>query len=160
MNIHIDWKAGVKPKKAFRMNGPEDFGIYQIYGNHPVYGHQVLLYIGKAQERTFGVRLREHERWMQHLDRNSLRIYTGRISASSPDTSDWSRMIDIAERLLIFSHQPGCNASSISSISDVPLETRIYNWLQHGSLLPEVSALRYLADDETFDNYRLLTAAD
>src|SRR5579872_2702258 len=38
----------------------KDRGLYQIYGHHPVYGSNVLLYIGQTYGRTFGERIEEH----------------------------------------------------------------------------------------------------
>ena len=31
-----------------------DYGIYQVYGQHSLYGNSILLYIGQANEQTFG----------------------------------------------------------------------------------------------------------
>ena len=38
-----------------------DYGLYQIYGQHPAYGENALLYIGKAEDNKFSTRL--NERW-------------------------------------------------------------------------------------------------
>lgn len=38
-----------------------DYGSYQIYGTHPVYGSSVLLYIGRTDRQTFGVRLSQEK---------------------------------------------------------------------------------------------------
>jgi len=38
----------------------KDRGLYQIYGHHPVYGSNVLLYIGQTYGRTFRERIEEH----------------------------------------------------------------------------------------------------
>lgn len=37
-----------------------DYGLYQIYGRHILYGSDALLYIGKATKRSFSVRFAEH----------------------------------------------------------------------------------------------------
>jgi len=39
-------------------NTDEDYGIYQIYGTHPIYGNDTLLYIGKASQQTFARRIK------------------------------------------------------------------------------------------------------
>lgn len=45
-------------------NGKHDYGVYQIYGHHPAYVNDTLLYIGKAQIQTFGVHLtQESHHW-------------------------------------------------------------------------------------------------
>ena len=36
------------------MDGDVDFGIYQIYGPYPRSGTGSLLYIGQANDQTFG----------------------------------------------------------------------------------------------------------
>lgn len=49
--IQIKWES---PFRIDDLNDDEiDYGIYQIYGNHLVYGENVLLYIGQANEQTF-----------------------------------------------------------------------------------------------------------
>jgi hypothetical protein len=40
--------------------GEDDYGLYQIYAHHLVFGSGALVYIGKAQEQTFGVRIAQH----------------------------------------------------------------------------------------------------
>ncbi len=44
--INIMWEGPLKPEKANDKNGETDYGVYQYYGDHPVYGLNVLLYIG------------------------------------------------------------------------------------------------------------------
>lgn len=157
MQIHIDWVTGVSFENAYKLTGPTDYGIYQIYGSHPVYGHNVLLYIGKARDQTLGIRLRQHEKWLYNQDSENVRIYTGRISSDDELDKLWDHKVDLAEKLLIFTHQPACNSSNINSISDMPIETHVLNWGDRAMLLPEVSAYRHLAGDEEFSNFDLLS---
>lgn len=52
--IHIEWDGPFKLDQLSELNNTDiDFGIYQIYGSHPIYGADVLLYIGKADRQTF-----------------------------------------------------------------------------------------------------------
>jgi hypothetical protein len=51
-----------------------DFGIYQIYGSHPVYGDDTLLYIGKVAQKTFATMMKRHYDFDVH---NLTRIYFG-----------------------------------------------------------------------------------
>ncbi|KAE8177295.1 hypothetical protein GLP22_07335 [Photobacterium carnosum] len=157
MKIHIDWSSGVSLDEAYTLKSSIDYGIYQIYGSHPVYGHNVLLYIGKAQDQTFGVRLNQHIKWIRNQDSTNVRVYTGRISSDDFQDSDWDLKIDLAERLLIYTHQPACNSSNLNSLGEMPEDTHVYNWVDRGMLLPEVSAYRYLVADAEFENFDLLS---
>ena len=57
--IHIDWDGPYRIEEINELNDEKkDYGIYQIYGTHPVYGSNVLLYIGKADQQTFGARIK------------------------------------------------------------------------------------------------------
>jgi len=59
--IHIEWEG---PYSLNQLNTLKDLrkdrGLYQIYGHHPVYGSNVLLYIGQTSGRTFGERIEQH----------------------------------------------------------------------------------------------------
>jgi len=56
--IHIQWEGPYSYQEIKDLkNENNDYGIYQIYGGHPIYGSGALLYIGKAQLQTFGIRL-------------------------------------------------------------------------------------------------------
>src|SRR5437773_399292 len=52
--IHIDWSGPHSLEEVAQFNGPSDWGIYQFYGGHPVYGSGVLLYIGKTESDPGG----------------------------------------------------------------------------------------------------------
>jgi hypothetical protein len=51
--VHIEWDGPFSIDEAKEKNGKDDYGVYQIYGNHPVYGYGASLYIGKAADQTF-----------------------------------------------------------------------------------------------------------
>ena len=59
-----------------------DYGVYQLYGAHFVYGDDVLRYIGKAAEQTFGVRLQQHvQDWLaDEHDVRRVAVYVGRVN--------------------------------------------------------------------------------
>lgn len=161
MKIHIDWKSGVTLENSYTFQTGEDYGLYQIYGTHPVYGQNTLLYIGKAVSQTFGVRLKEHDKWLYNQDSKRIAVYTGRIGSNNPkiDWNNWENMIHVAERLLIYAHQLSGNSSNIKTPGEIPIDTHVFNWGDRGLLLPEVSAFRYLADDNIhFSSYETLTA--
>lgn len=51
-----------------------------MYGCHPIYGNDVLLYIGKAQKQTFAKRLSQ-EGWEYNEDAKNIKFYVGRLFA-------------------------------------------------------------------------------
>ena len=65
----------------------EDFGIYQVYGFHPIYGNDVLLYIGQATKQTFAKRLSQ-EAWEYNTDYKNIKFYAGRLFAKNQPTSE------------------------------------------------------------------------
>jgi hypothetical protein len=154
--INIVWE-----KIPFDMNiikekmGPSDYGLYQIYGHHPAYGEDTLLYIGKAQDQAFGVRLNERWEFIESCAfPTSFRL--GRIVLSSKeseslgwDINRWKDMINIAEMILIRSHTPAFNKQLNSGIFNSELtefnneQFLIFNTEDYGRLLPEVSNLRW-----------------
>ena len=162
MKIHIDWVSGISLEDSYSLLYPHDYGIYQVYGTHPVYGKNVLLYIGKARDQKIGERLKQHEKFYYNQDSDQIQVYTGRIGSNNPkeDYDQWGSLIDIAEKLLIFTHQPAYNSSNINSAKDIPINAHIMNWGNRGMLLPEVSAFRYFATDQDhFPTYGTLTDA-
>ena len=131
----------------------KDYGIYQIYGNHPVYGTNVLLYIGKAQKQPFAKRISQ-ENWEYNTDANNIKIYIGRIYNEKKYSDNiWEKMIDIAEKMLIYSHEPARNSSNIRTISrneDKLKEfenVRVFNYGSYKSLMPEISGEMWIKDE-------------
>jgi len=123
----------------------KDYGIYQVYGFHPIYGDNVLLYIGQAKNQTFAKRLSQ-EWWEYNADCNNIQFYVGRLFGDKqPTAKKWNELIDIAEKMLIYAHAPAMNSSNILNISrDTEIlkkysNIRIFNYDQYRSLFPEVS---------------------
>ncbi len=147
--IHISWEGPFTLDEACKELDDEkiDYGVYQVYGRHPVYGSNALLYIGKASERTFSSRFKEHkDYWLGDDGRESnTRIYVGRLCGKqTPGNKDWSKLIGIAEELLIFSHWPAGNSSGLNKIKDEDFyDIHILNWGDRRDLLPEVSGYRW-----------------
>lgn len=148
MNIRIEWDGGysLEDLENGKLDTNKDYGLYQVYGYHPVYGNNVLLYIGKADRQTFKTRLSQEIWWWNNEDSKNLNIYVGRIfDEKQPSDEEWSQMIDYAERMLIFAHSPAMNSSNIFTISrdkNILKEfenIRIFNYDNHKSLLPEIS---------------------
>ena len=96
------------------LNGKDDYGLYQIYGTHIVYGASSLLYIGKAEGLTFSQRFSQHRsEWLSEEEGVSIRI--GRIASAdyAYDPPDWRKVLRDAEALTIYWHSPAYNSSNI-----------------------------------------------
>ena len=153
--MHIQWSGPYPLARLAEFAGPSDYGIYQVCGKHPAYGALALLYIGKAQEQTFGVRLYQ-EGWTGWQEANgSVQFYLGRLSGSqTPAGADWNKQISQAERLLIYAHRPAHNASGLYRNSDPEVgNLHVLNWGERGCLLPEVSGARWSERFETIEKY-------
>ncbi len=89
MLLHVLWSGPYHLEQALDLHDEDsDYGVYQIYGAHFLYGADVLLYIGKADQQTFGTRLRQHaEQWMR--DESEANRLTGLRGTPSgrPDAS-------------------------------------------------------------------------
>ncbi|TKI68286.1 hypothetical protein FCU45_11315 [Sulfurimonas crateris] len=128
-------------------NKIKDYGLYQIYGTHPVYGNDVLLYIGKALQQTFSKRISQEE-WEYNSDCKNIKIYVGRLFSVNdeiqPSDNAWETMITQAEKMLIYSHSPAKNSSNILHLSNKEAlkkfkNLKILNYDNYRSLMPEVS---------------------
>ncbi len=146
--IHIEWTGPHAPSELVNLCKSIDYGIYAIYGHHPVYGSDTLLYVGKAQDQTFGQRIRQ-EGW----DKGSMEdpahteIYVGRLKGpDTPPLEVWKKEIDLAEKLLIHTHGPAYNSQQIGEVSESDSEVcdiRVLNWGSHRAVRPEISGLRW-----------------
>ena len=159
--IHLLWKGPHVFEDVLRMDGDADFGIYQVHGPHPASGTESLLYIGQANDQTFGARFRnlDRQKWSPEYapwENNTalLRFFTGRVHPAqyeqdrgAIDDELWETYINMAEKLLICAHAPNWNAQHIHGISreqtDVYDNCHILNWGTRASLLPEVSGVRH-----------------
>lgn len=162
--IQIDWDGPYTLNELHRLTDEShDYGIYQIYGKHIVYGKDVLLYIGKADQQTIGKRVSQ-ENWWNTNDSNHLKIYVGRMAGEgTPEEDTWSKEINLAEKLLINIHKPAYNSKNLTSIPDDELQDfHILNWGDHRDLLPEVSGLRWTRklDNTDYNIYKYNTFVD
>ncbi len=115
--IHIEWDGPDRfwdnpsqLQSVSSLKGPTDYGVYQIYGGHPVYGNSALLYIGMAVAQEFGKRIPQERRWPNNRDAGRGEVYVGRLAETrTPDDDVWERHIRLAERLLIHAHAPPMN---------------------------------------------------
>jgi hypothetical protein len=155
MLVHIQWSGPYPFGRVGEFTRASDYGIYQVCGRHPVYGAPALLYLGKAQEQTFGVRLQQENWRAWQEDHGSIEVYLGRLSGSAtPDNVVWNEQIARAERLLIYAHRPAHNAMGLNRNSDPEVGSlHILNWGERGCLLPEVSGARWSARFAVMDSY-------
>lgn len=137
--IEIIWKGPYNLTEA-RKNY-QDSGLYQIYGTHPVYGRDSLLYLGKTKN-SFGERINSHlEEWIKY-EYDDVKIYHGIIETKID--SDLDITTTIAEKLLIYYCAPGYNSNEIADLKINRQENIVLlNYGKIGSLPPEVSNLWY-----------------
>ncbi len=160
--IHIEWDGPCRLDEVSRLTGPTDYGVYQIYGGHPVYGNSSLLYIGLAAAQQFGVRIQQEKQWLDNRDAGRVEVYVGRISGSKTPTDEiWGQDIKLAERLLIFAHSPPHNTQkSLAALEPDLRYVRILNWGRHRDLLPEVSGARWTSRFDSIPNYHQFNEKD
>jgi len=129
--------------------------LYQVYGRHPVYGSNRLLYLGKTTRGP--QRLIEHMSWIDdEVDECFIRAASIGLWGE-PEKWDWGewygddqedgtypRLEDddllLIESLLILANQPVYNSSSKNHVSGAK-HIRVFNTGRRGDLLPEVSGL-------------------
>ncbi len=115
--INIKWEGPLTIKEAYEKNGSSDYVVYQYYGDHPVYGLDVLLEIGIASKETFGKSLKKYgfKDWNQNIQ-----IYLGRIcikeGSAPPSDDEWGNMIDRAGKLLTHACYPAFNGFAPSDL--------------------------------------------
>ncbi len=65
--IFLDWEGPFTTDELEDLNDPRiDYGLYQVYGTHPLYGEEVLLYLGATGGgRTFGTRIAEEQTYWE-----------------------------------------------------------------------------------------------
>ncbi len=145
--FHIQWTKYIwNDFNTDNVNDKHHYGLYQMYGNHPIYGNDCLLYIGKAQLQTFGTRLSQHWDFDINHFTNITRIHLGMFYKwDDASNSSWADSIDKIERIFINAHCPAFNANNIKNLLDQDTigNMLILNWGDYGSLLPSLSSIRY-----------------
>ena len=153
--INIMWEGPLSPEEAYEKKGETDYGVYQYYGDHPVYGLNVLLEIGADNRKTFEERLKEYEfeEWNQDIQ-----IYLGRICIEKesvwPTDREWNSMIARTEKLLIHACYPAFNGFDSSNPdrnkkpqnADRYKKLLILNWGKYRSLPAAVSGYRIIQE--------------
>ena len=128
----------------------ENYVLYKVYGSHPMYGNNVLLYIGMTEQRT-DKRLNQHDYWMDEERYDQSTVYLASIGLfesweKSEEIEIFKKpsreIIEKIEALLIYAHQPSHNSKNKQTAKSAT-NLRIFNTGAHGSLMPEVSGLYY-----------------
>ncbi|GEM_PF-265214 len=146
--INIDWEGpfsideilkGTIDNQKFNVKS-SDIGLYQIYGSHPLYGSDVLVYIGRTQNKN-GFQSRLKDRWVINNgnDSNNVKIYLGTIFSDSKKytNAEINVFIEKAEVLMINALKPAFNSSNIQSAKDFDKKDYIvYNHGSYRSLYP------------------------
>lgn len=91
--------------------------LYQIYGNHHIYGRDVLLYIGISKNAS--------KRFSQHIRGvfgyvNDLTVSVGKIEKFSDNLN-----LEIPESILVANHKPSYNKEFIHNLSPTAKQHKI-----------------------------------
>lgn len=136
VNIDEDWEYSTPdiPKEC------QERGLfYCIYGRHPVYGKDALLYIGETKPtnsgRSIRDRLAEHfkARFWNHIDLS--------ISIGVPEDDLNESTVVAVESLLIAAHMPALNRKHIDKAIPAARGILVQNWGFRGDLLSECSGV-------------------
>ena len=126
----------VVPQIADEISGKANY--YCIYGQHPVYGGNVLLYIGETKrgkegKRTIKARLREHfaGRFWDHTDLE--------ISIGISEQKLTEAQICAVESILIAAHKPALNRKHIDASTIDSRNILVHNYGYIRSLASECS---------------------
>ena len=153
MLLHLLWSGPYSVEEALQALNDEglDYGVYQIYGTHLVYGTDVLLYVGKAEQQTFRSRLTQHAAEWMRAESNAHRLTVpcrtpcGRADArrshvESPDCPRGAAAYLRAYACVQCGHmwRPICRRTCDRFV--------VFNWGQFRDMLPEVSGERWLAE--------------
>ena len=154
IEIDIEWEGPFpvlydRNKQTYHLSGdmPEDLrnshGVYQIYGDHPVYGRDSLLYIGETSpsstRRNFEIRIKEHlgERG-RFWSFCGLSVRFGVIWRKKKRVND-TETIRAAESLLIAANMPALNRQHLDASSERTTDMIVRNWDFKGSIVGECS---------------------
>ena len=128
--ITLEWETVNSIKEL-----PKQSGVYQCYGDSPIYGRNCLLYIGQA--------LDIRERIKIHLSGNPLSHQNNtnfRFAILSEDR------LTCTESILISTHKPSMNSDYINVPSETKKLVLIQNHGERGSLVLEVTNSHWIID--------------
>jgi hypothetical protein len=145
--IELIWKLEKESVSDLKSIGAK-LGIYQIYGTHPIYGRNVLLYIGVSTTNIFK-RIKSHKSNWVKFEYDPVIIYFGEIVTPEEDFDfSMAEAIAMAESLLVYYCAPAYNSNLIVEIKEQYLKQDliIRNYGKIGSLPTEVSTGWYKSD--------------
>ncbi len=138
--IEIEWSGPFFSDGLAELNGPGDKGLLQVYGTHPVFGQDSLLYIDATGAGTFSTALERISRWVSCLP-SQVSFYVGRLGSAQPlDIEEWEKDLAAAQRLLEFFHSPPWNSKAINH-HGVTESTLVLNLGQRHRMSLEVSTM-------------------
>jgi hypothetical protein len=154
--IDVVWDGPVPFDRVTEAKADHDFGVYQVYGTHAVFGPDCLLYIGLAEQQRFGVRVPSHIAWTEWQS-SPTNVYLGRLAGRQPIDKtryeEWGEMIVRAEDLLIYYCSPPYNSRSINTLRSHP-PTVLLNYRRHHRLPAVISNLGELSSAEQLSPFR------
>lgn len=134
--VRIQWEAPISLADALKRKGKDDWGLYQIYGQHPVFGPNSLLYVGETKDQSFGGRMGQHKAWLKW--EGDIEIRLGKLAKGDYTDANWSETLQAVEALTIFWHAPPYNSRNIAR--HCTKGYHVQNLGQRGRLLPEYSS--------------------
>ena len=159
--FHIEWEQ-VDWNDDASLTNESAYGLYAVCGDHPAYGPNVLLYIGRSETQRFGKRLseRQHPDFINTHFSGPFTLRVGRflsvdnLNVDKMTQDDWGSAIQESEQLMINSHSPAYNSQDVKSVLNwQEPHIHVFNWGDRGPLLPEVSSRRFSYeywDDDKF----------
>lgn len=130
--VKIYWEGPFTVSEVIARTDAKHKGVYQVYGDHAVFGPNSLLYVGMTDDQTFGVRFEQHhQRWLRYDTGVEIRL--GYIR--EPSMMD---MLKHVEALTIWWHAPPYNSKNIWRYNGP--ELHVQNWDERGRLHPEYSS--------------------
>ena len=113
--VEIEWAGPFSPEEVKR----NDNEIYQFYGNHPVYGEDVLLYIcrGEGEEDEWSGetvsthRCADKKEIPCYFKPETITIRVGRIVSNKNGIPP-----KVIESMLVFLHSPAWNGRGVEDI--------------------------------------------
>ena len=141
----FEWREGLKHCRNLHV-------LYQLYGYHPLYGSDVLLYLGSSH-RDIKKRLKIHEKEWIHEEWSKISFRLGSIKEfktwkAQEIKKGWikyKKAVEAIEGLLIYANQPAYNDRNKSDAARAQ-GIRIFNTGKLGSILPEISYKYFLGD--------------
>ena len=138
--IEIAWSGPYTCEATRAFGAPHDLGLLAIYGSHPVFGDDALLYLDEARDAPFARRVERVAHWTALLP-SEPDVYLGRLGGVEPvPEAVWHDCIRDAYRLLVFFHSPPWNSRGIDH-HRVAEPTAVLNLGRRHRLALEVSNL-------------------